>query len=153
MIHCLIYVFEIWRQGAISANEVSIKVVPISMIFTLWTQKWENSEFMKLNKVGFLCKFCITWFFFRNQNSCRIKEIWCKGFGEPCCLLSKPSIYVYISSWCVYFVTGLSYVLQQPLTARQAKTKADIVNKSSHSCLSCWVKHCWKVIKIAKLFL
>ena len=35
MIHCLIYVFEIWRQnqGAISANEVSTKkVVPISMI-------------------------------------------------------------------------------------------------------------------------
>ena len=46
--------------GAISATEVSTKVVPISMIFTLWTQKWENSEFMKLNKVGFLCKFCIT---------------------------------------------------------------------------------------------
>ena len=41
-------------------------------------------------------------------------------------------------SWWVYFVTGLSYVLQQSPTARLAKTKADIANKSSHSCSS----HC-----------
>ena len=30
------------------------------------------------------------------------------------------------------FVTDLSYVLQQPSTARLAKTKADIAKKSSH---------------------
>ena len=41
-------------------------------------------------------------------------------------------------SWWVYFVTGLSYVLQQPPTAGLAKTKADIMNKSSHSCSSRW---------------
>ena len=41
-------------------------------------------------------------------------------------------------SWWVYFVTGLSYVLQQPPNAGQAKTKADISNKSAHSCSSHW---------------
>ena len=39
-------------------------------------------------------------------------------------------------SWWVHFVTGLNYVLQQALTARLAKTKADIANKSTHSLLS-----------------
>ena len=43
-------------------------------------------------------------------------------------------------SWWVYFVTGLSYVLQQPPTAGLAKTKADITNESAHSCSS----HCPK---------
>ena len=33
-------------------------------------------------------------------------------------------------SWWVYFVTGLSYVLQQPLTARLAKTKTDTIHTS-----------------------
>ena len=42
-------------------------------------------------------------------------------------------------SWWVYFVTGLSYVLEQPSTARLAKTKADIIKKSSHSYSTCWV--------------
>ena len=37
---------------------------------------------------------------------------------------------IYIS-WWVYFVTGLNLVLQQPLTAALAKTKTDIVKKSS----------------------
>ena len=32
---------------------------------------------------------------------------------------------MYMSQW-VYFVTGLNLVLQRPLTAEQAKTKADI---------------------------
>ena len=40
--------------------------------------------------------------------------------------------------WWVYFVTGLSYVLQQPPSAGLAKTTADIAKKSSHSFLS----HC-----------
>ena len=44
---------------------------------------------------------------------------------------------IYISLYInMYFVTGLSYVLQQPLTAGLAKTKADIANKSSYSCSS-----------------
>ena len=51
-------------------------------------------------------------------------------------LLSMYSI-MYIG-WGVYFVTGLSYVLQQPLTAELAKTKANIVKKSSHS----YSSHC-----------
>ena len=33
----------------------------------------------------------------------------------------------------MHLVTGLSYVLEQPLSARLAKTKADIAKKSSHS--------------------
>ena len=37
-------------------------------------------------------------------------------------------------SWWVYFVTGLSLVLQQPLTAVLAKTKADFVENSSFLC-------------------
>ena len=41
-------------------------------------------------------------------------------------------------SWWVYFVTGFSYVLQQLPTARLAKTKADIMNKSTHSWSSHW---------------
>ena len=32
-------------------------------------------------------------------------------------------------SWWVYFATGLNFVLQQPLTAALAKTKADIAKK------------------------
>ena len=41
-------------------------------------------------------------------------------------------------SWWVYFLTGLTYVLQQPLTGGLAKTKADITWKTSHSYLSHW---------------
>ena len=41
-------------------------------------------------------------------------------------------------SWWVHFLTGLTYVLQQPLTAGLAKTKADITKKTSHSYLSRW---------------
>ena len=37
----------------------------------------------------------------------------------------------------MYFVTGSSYILQQPSTARLAKTKADLAKKSSHFYLSC----------------
>ena len=36
------------------------------------------------------------------------------------------------------FLTGLSYVLQQPPTARLANTKADNAKKKAHSCSSCW---------------
>ena len=36
-------------------------------------------------------------------------------------------------SWWVYFVTGLNLVLQQPLTAALAKTKADIMKKSAYA--------------------
>ena len=42
-------------------------------------------------------------------------------------------------SWWVYFVTDLSYVLQQPATAGPAKTKTNIAKKSSHSYSSCWL--------------
>ena len=41
-------------------------------------------------------------------------------------------------SWWMYFVTGLSYVLQQPSTARLARTKV-LSKKSSHSYSSRWV--------------
>jgi hypothetical protein len=41
----------------------------------------------------------------------------------------------------VYFVTGLSYVIQQPPNARLAKIKEeDITNQSSHSCSSHWLR-------------
>ena len=39
--------------------------------------------------------------------------------------------------WCVYFVTGLNLVLQQPSTAVVAKAKADIAKKSSYCYSSC----------------
>ena len=41
-------------------------------------------------------------------------------------------------SWWVYFVTDFDYVLQQYPTDGLAKTKVDIMNKSCHSCSSCW---------------
>ena len=45
-------------------------------------------------------------------------------------------------SWWVYFVTGLNFVLQQPLTAVLAKTKADIAKKSSYCYSSRWPDDC-----------
>ena len=44
-------------------------------------------------------------------------------------------------SWWVNFVTVLSYVLQQPLTAGLAKIKADITKKGSHPYSSCCLKN------------
>ena len=43
------------------------------------------------------------------------------------------------NSWWVYFVTGSSYVLQQPSTSKLDETKADIAKKSSHSYSSRWL--------------